>query len=133
MCADLGKDALTRDPMVPAGGLDSNRLRGSGSAVKDVREVMVDIAANRTSRPMLRDRLMGGEHLFRGGQAVFSRKLFHLFVITAIRLNQLATELIHVRTMSKLHDKLPYLQTDRALGYEAFAGILFHRKSGIKS
>jgi hypothetical protein len=50
---------------------------------------------------------MEGSDLFRREKDTVGRKVFEFSVVTAISLDQVAAELIHVRTIMKLHDKTP--------------------------
>ncbi len=76
---------------------------------------------------MLRDRVMNRNHFFRGEGRSFGLRVL-VFFITPVCLDQLKAELLHLRTMRKLHDVLPSLRTDRALGYEGSERILIQTK-----
>jgi len=90
---------------------------------------VVNSEANRTIHPMLRDRVMDGNHLFRGQETGFWRWV-SLFFVAAICLDQLEGQFFHMRTMRSFHEGFPSLRTERALGDEAFSRTVRKSKSG---
>jgi hypothetical protein len=104
-----------------------NQLVGYEPIDMSVCLVVIDLITNRTGHSMLRDRVMNRNHFFRREGRGFGLRVL-VFFITPVCVDQLKAELFHLRTMRKLHDVLPSLRTDRALGYEGSERILIQTK-----